>query len=287
MKEIILLAQKQLISPDKFYRICQKYRRLNKFNKLYFLEDNLKVVLNKSSYISYYLIFFDYLAKIIQKYPLDYNNKFYLKKILIWNYGKIIKVLQVKKFSNCKNSDKILLKIAGEGMIGRVAKLNINGKKWAFKSYFYPKFVWLHGPWGEIPVGIYLKANSVTKNFAEFYLGGETWAIWEWIDNHNNQKERKGVTYEKFAQEKGLTKLNYLNGNNYNSYQIRLDAGGVQKEYYGRRLIDCIYGILFYLMKAKNEGILSILKYLTKDNFIYVIKRIQAIINNYEHRRNY
>ncbi len=287
MKEIILLAQKQLISPDKFYQICQKYRHLNKINRLYFLEDNLKVVLNKSIKISYYLIFFDYLAKIIHTYPSEYKSKFYLRKILLWNYGKIIKVLQVKKSGKFKNCDHISLKIVGEGMIGRVAKLKFNGNNWAFKSFFYPEFVWLHGPWGEIPVGIYLKNNKVTKNFAEFELGGENWAIWEWIDSHSNPSLRTGITYEQFAEENGLTKLNYLNGNNYNSYQIRLDAGGVQKEYYGRRLIDCMYGIIFYLMKAKNEGISSLFKYLNKDNFVYVIKRIQAIINNYEHRRNY
>ncbi|NOK70986.1 MAG: hypothetical protein GFH25_541266n35 [Chloroflexi bacterium AL-N10] len=98
MKEIILLAQQELISPLRFYYLCQKNRCLIKKGKLYFLQENLTHLSKNYGELSYYLVFFDYLSTQIKKYPNKYITKFYLRKILLWYKSKIIKRLQVKKY---------------------------------------------------------------------------------------------------------------------------------------------------------------------------------------------
>ncbi|WP_293019821.1 MULTISPECIES: hypothetical protein [unclassified Moorena] len=175
---------------------------------------------------------------------------------------------------------KVEVEIAGAGMVGRVARLRINGKDLAFKAFFDPDFVWQHGPWAEIPIGIRLKYAQVTKNCAEFLFASQDWMVSEWIYPDTNPEFRhNGITYEQFAEQEGLTQLNSLNIYNYNPYNIRLDPGGIQKEYWGRRWQDFLRGIVFYLRKVQREGLKSLTPYLSKRMITYLFRRLIVLIS--------
>jgi hypothetical protein len=281
---IINQAQKSLLSPAQFYDLCQKIKVFHGTKRLYFFanQQDLKT-LNRL------LLFFDFLANYIRQ---DFDQKhrkvnnqyiFYLQPVTLKLSTKKIKTTLVKKFPNCSNFKiiKISVEIFGQGMVGRVAKIRIDGGKYlAFKAFFDDKLVWVHGPWGEIPVGIYLQANQVTKDLPEFQFAGNNWAVWEWIYPDTKPQEREGIYYNEFAQKYGLTRLNYLNRSNYNPYQMRWDLGGIQKEYFGRRWNDFLRGCIFYIRKVRREGILSLTSHLTWDNIRYIILRILTLMSN-------
>ncbi|NEP57571.1 MAG: hypothetical protein F6K31_11180, partial [Symploca sp. SIO2G7] len=210
----------------------------------------------------------------------------YLQRVSLRLRGVTSKVVLVKKRIaehqriNVATALKIEVEIVGAGMIGRVARLRINdGKDLAFKAFFDPDFVWQHGPWAEIPIGIRLKACQVTKDLPEFLFAGQDWAVWEWIYPHTNPQSRKrGITYEQFAKLEGLTKLNSLNHSNYNPYNMRLDPGGIQKEYWGRRFHDFLQGVVFYSRKAHREGLKSLTLYIKGNTVRYLCLRLVALI---------
>jgi hypothetical protein len=283
-KNIIKQATNNLLSPKQFYHLCQKEQKLNNNQRLYFISLIPKQLASGIN-LKAFCYFLDYLAqKIRQKSLKNYTKEFYLQPVCIYNnrVKRFIKSLKIQSLKTNIRSfllHKISVEIVGEGMIGRVAKLTINQQQsFAFKCYFYPNYVWNHGPWGEIPIGIYLKAYQVTKDFAEFQFSGQDWTVWEWIDPEMKPELRLGIYYQDFANKYQLTRLNSLNYRNYNPYLIRLDAGGVQKEYVGRYFWDFVYGLIFYLTKIKQEGILSVLIYLNLNNFKYSIKRVLNLI---------
>ncbi|MGC9504822.1 hypothetical protein [Baaleninema sp.] len=166
------------------------------------------------------------------------------------------------------------VRYAGAGAIGRVVRLQIDDRVVvAFKVFFDPDFVWQHGPWGEIPVGIYLKASGVTRDVAEFFAAGTTWLMWEWIEEDTHPKTRRGLEYAALARQKGLTPLNPLNASNYNRYGIRVDLGGVQKRFFGRRLRDGFYTVGFYVRKIRRQGWRSMAVYFNAESIRYAFKR--------------
>ncbi|NET56670.1 MAG: hypothetical protein F6K47_11050 [Symploca sp. SIO2E6] len=269
LRPIILQAQKELLPPGKFYHLCQRLRHKTSINRLYFLTPPPNLLDFPEHKISARQLckFLDKLAHYVSSATTEgHQALFYLQRVTIKTRGITSKVVLVKKSmvehqcSNCTTGMKLEVEIAGAGMIGRVARLRINdGQDLAFKAFFDPDFVWQHGPWAEIPIGIRLKACRVTKDLPEFLFAGQDWSVWEWIYPYTNPQSRKGeMTYEQFAQLEGLTKLNYLNYSNYNPYNVRLDPGGIQKEYRGRRLHDFIMGMIFYTKKAHREGFKSL-----------------------------
>ncbi|WP_013324549.1 hypothetical protein [Gloeothece verrucosa] len=282
---IIKKAQENLLSPQEFYRLCQQVKDLQGIDNLYFLLADLsaKKSLVKTEEIC---IFFDYLAeKIQQSYPEKFPVKFYLEKILLkFKKGYLstfqarIKINQRRKLCR-ERVTQLSVEVVGEGMIGRVAKVRLNeGEDLAFKVFFDSSLVWQHGFWGEIPVALYLQAHQVTKNLPRFKCAAQTWAVWEWIYPETTPDSRPGITYEEFAKQQGLTALNYLNRNNYNPYDIRLDLGGIQKEYLGRRWHDFVNSIRFYHQKIRREGLLFFKNYLTINNIFYFSLRLIFLI---------
>lgn len=285
--KIIVQAQKELMSPGKFYRLCQKAHPFEERKRLYFLAAAPHLPELKKGIIPHELcLFFDYLARYVRENSkAGCQKEFYIQKVSIRLQGKKSKAVDVKKDlplsrkSRVVKAIKILVEIADSGMIGRVARVRINdGDDLAFKAFFDPDFVWPHGPWAEISVGIYLNAHQVTKDLPEFKFAGQDWAVWEWIHPHTNPQSRQGITYEQFAQQKGLTKLNPLNRSNYNPHNMRLDLGGIQKEYLGRRFHDFIRGIVFYIRKVHREGFLSLTSHLRWKNVSYIWWRVAALI---------
>jgi hypothetical protein len=240
-------ARHQLLSPHEFYRLCQALHSTNSRSPLYFGEPHsaLRNHLNAID-VPAFLNFLDALAIFLrQQKRIGTKTIFYLRNNAGYNFG------------DRQNSVALKLEatLIGRGAIGQVAHLKINDRvEFAFKVFFDSSFIWQHGPWAEIPVGIRLKHCRVTKNIAEFLFASVDWAAWEWIDPQARPQLRDGITYEEFADREGLTHLNPLNLNNYNLYGIRLDPGGIQKEYRGRRSIDAIYSIFFYIRKARKEG---------------------------------
>lgn len=276
---IIRKAQKELLPPDKFYRLCQDVKTLKPRNKLYFLLENkwnLKYGIKWSSI----LIFFDYLSQQIRDNRILKITKFYLYKIRIRTKKYIHNFIAIKLRKSPKSRPiTIEVEVVGEGMIGRVARINIEqGEDLAFKAFFDINLVWQHGPWAEIPMSIYLQAHQVTKNIPQFKCAGENWAIWEWIYPSTKPDLREGITYEQFARENKLTPLNYLNYSNYNPYQIRLDLGGLQKEYLGRRCHDLLTSILFYIIKLRQEGLSFLFIHITTENISYFSQRLIRFI---------
>lgn len=286
---IILEAQEQLLSPDKFYFLCQQLCQQSNYKRLYFYTPHPTLLDLKNGIGTKELRkFLDYLARYVIC-PVEEGRQaiFYLKKVWIKIDRKLNKVLLIRK--NPEKSNIILSKdtmnveveIAGSGMIGRVARIKINnGKDLAFKAFFDPEFVWQHGPWAEIPIGIRLKYRQVTKNIPEFLFASQDWAVWEWIYPHTNPQSRLGgITYEQLAEEEGLTRLNPLNLSNYNPHNMRLDPGGIQKEYLGRHFYDTIRSIIFYIRKYRREGLKSLTPYLSKKMINYILLRLVALIN--------
>jgi|GEM_PF-1092308 len=289
LRPIIIEAQKELLHPNKFYKLCQKIRQKTAINKFYFLApppsllcfNYHKITANKLCK------FLDKLAHYVSCVSTEGQQElFYLQRASLWIKGTTRKVVVVKKGIAAHKGIysgkgmKIEVEIVGAGMIGRVARLRINdGKDIAFKAFFDPDFVWQHGPWAEIPIGIRLKACQVTKDLPEFLFAGQDWAVWEWIYPHTSPELRKvGITYEQFAKQEGLTRLNPLNRANYNPYNMRLDPGGIQKEYWGRRFHDFLRGIVFYLRKANREGLKSLIPYLRGSMVRYLWLRSVALI---------
>ncbi|NEQ70142.1 MAG: hypothetical protein F6K21_32555 [Symploca sp. SIO2D2] len=289
LRPIILQAQTELLPPEKFYLLCQRLRNQTSIKRFYFLTPPPHLIPLQPHQISPHQLckFLDRLAHYVSSVSLEgHQELFYLQRVNIRLRGVKEKVVLVKRRVaenqriNIATGMKIEVEIVGAGMIGRVARLRINdGQDLAFKAFFYPDFVWQHGPWAEIPIGIRLKACQVTKDLPEFLFAGQDWAVWEWIYPHTNPQSRKeGITYEQFAQLEGLTKLNYLNRSNYNPYNMRLDPGGIQKKYWGRRFHDFLRGIIFYAKKAHREGFQSLTLYMTGNMVRYLCLRLIALI---------
>ncbi len=241
LESIIVQAQTNLISPYTFYKLCQEFCLTTGINQLYFGEP-----------ISSYLDHNRGLGASEIRRFLD-DLAFYIRLIDIPDFTVNFSINYLEK--ELKEPMKITVKIIGCGVVGRVAKITINGgNPVAFKTFFDPDFIWVHGPWGEIPVGIRLKYCRVTKDIAEFLFAGTSWVVSEWIDYEESKLcNREGLTYQEFAKKEGLTKLNPLNRNNYNLDNIRLDPGGIQKDYPGRRWVDFYRGTWFYLRKIRRD----------------------------------
>lgn len=285
---LVAQAQKELLSPHKFYHLCQQFYQKSGHQRLYFCTPSPELLDLKNGIGTNQLRkFLDYLANyVIYSAQDDIQEYFYLKRVKLRIGQETKPALLVKKNLSIYPSRlsihalKIELEIAGSGMIGRVARIKINnGKDLAFKAFFDPDFVWQHGPWAEIPIGIFLKYCRVTKDMPEFLFAGQAWAVWEWIYPSTNPDSRQGgITYEELAIKEGLTRLNPLNFSNYNPHNIRLDPGGIQKDYLGRRFHDLFWSILFYLRKARREGLRSLTPYLSPKMMRYMLLRLLALI---------
>lgn len=269
LNSLIDRAQKELLSPYQFYFLCQEVRRKTDLEKLYFGKPELQSVnLEDAIGIREFRLFLDSLSLYISRLKST-DSKFciYLSKFR-------------KEASEIpKNSIKIEVSLVGKGAIGQVARLRINDREEiALKVFFEPNFVWQHGPWAEIPVGIHMKYRHVTRNMAEFLFASQDWAVWEWIAPTLKPDDRpNGITYEEFARKEGLTPLNPLNLSNYNLYGIRLDPGGIQKNYFGRRSIDTYKSFLYYLRRFRKEGWSFLALYLNRKTLKYSISRFMAL----------
>jgi len=283
---ILWQAQQELLSPDQFYRLCQQVRQQSGQTRLYFYTPD-SAFLDADNGIGVQGIrqFLDYLARYVRgTFQEGDRTTFYLKRVRLRLKHKTQTKLLIKKAGDDYPSPlfasamKIDVEMAGAGMIGQVARLRINDKDFAFKAFFDPDFVWQHGPWAEIPIGIRLKYCQVIKDVPEFLFSGLDWSVWEWIYPHTHPKSRaEGITYQQFAQTEGLTKLNPLNRNNYNPHNIRLDPGGIQKAYRGRRVHDFFRSLLFYARKVRREGWKSLTPYLKPEKLRYLGVRLVAL----------
>jgi hypothetical protein len=284
----IAQAERELISPIKFYNLCRNIRKRIGNKRLYFYAPDRNLLDERRGIGTRELRrFFDYLAKyIIQTGTEGQSRIFYLRRVRLRVKHQVKRAVLLEKLAAdsgenfSKKGMKIEVEIAGSGMVGRVARVRINrGDNLAFKAFFDPNFIWLHGPWGEIPVGIRLKACHVTKDMPEFFFAGQDWAVWEWIYPDTKPELRTtGITYEQFARTEGLTRLNPLNLNNYNPHNMRIDPGGIQKEYWGRRILDFYKGTIFYARKARREGLKSLTPYLRLAMIRYALRRLVALV---------
>jgi hypothetical protein len=263
-------SQKELLSPYQFYALSQEVRRKTGIEKLYFGQPNLRSInIENTIGIPEFRIFLDALSSYIR----DLKSTHF--KFFIYIYRD-----RQKEIDNNPIYDdtpiKIEVSLVGKGAIGNVARLRINDREdIALKVFFEPDFVWQHGPWAEIPVGLHMKYRKVTRNMAEFLFASQDWAVWEWIDPNINPDDRSdGMTYETFAREEGLTPLNPLNLSNYNLYGIRLDPGGIQKNYFGRRSIDAYKSLLYYVRRFRKEGWSFFALYLNRKTLNYAILRL-------------
>ncbi|NEP60400.1 MAG: hypothetical protein F6K31_25930, partial [Symploca sp. SIO2G7] len=173
LRPIILQAQQELLPPGKFYNLCQQLRKKTSIKRFYFLAPSPNLINWQAHQLSPNQLckFLDRLAHYVSSVSLEgHQELFYLQRVSLRLRGVTSKVVLVKKRIaehqriNVATALKIEVEIVGAGMIGRVARLRINdGKDLAFKAFFDPDFVWQHGPWAEIPIGIRLKACQVTK----------------------------------------------------------------------------------------------------------------------------
>lgn len=287
LTSILWQAQQELLPPRQFYRLCQQVRQQSGQTRLYFhVPDSAFIDLNNGIGVREIRRFLDHLAGYVGGTVQEGDRTtFYLKRVRLRLQHKTQTKLLIKNAGDSclpplfAQAMKIEVEIAGAGMIGRVARLRINGKDFAFKAFFDPDFVWQHGPWAEIPIGIRLKYCQVTKDVPEFLFSGLDWAVWEWIYPYTHPQSRKqGITYQQFAQTEGLTKLNPLNRNNYNPHNIRLDPGGIQKAYWGRRFQDFFRSLLFYGRKVRREGWKSLTPYLKPDKLRYLGVRLVSML---------
>ena len=285
---LILQAQRELLLPDRFYRLCQAVRQSQKLNRLYFLSPEPELLgLNQSVDIYTLQVFFDRLARYVrQSTQVGCKTVFYLQKASMRSHKQICKRLAARRNKPFRLTRKstpgaiaIEVEIAGAGMVGRVARVRVNdGRDLAFKAFLDRHFVWQHGPWAEIPAGIYLHAHAVTKDLPEFLFAGQDWAVWEWVYPHTSPQARAGISYEEFAKQVGLTQLNGLNRDNYNPHNMRLDFGGIQPEYRGRRVHAFLRGLIFYGRKIRREGLSSLKTYLTINQTLYLASRLRALL---------
>lgn len=277
-------ARNTLLSAHEFHRLCQSLEQAVKEHNIYFFVAPIDLDLphyNNRFWQKNIVFFFDYLADIIINRKPQYRSKkmyFFLQKVRIWGRKKQDK-FRIQKKSTERNSIKISVEIIGEGMIGRVARIKVNqGETLAFKAFFDSNLVWTHGPWGEIPVGIYLQANHVTKDLPELKLASKKWLILEWIYPDFHPSTREGINYNELSKRVKLTPLNYLNQNNYNPHNIRLDMGGIQKEYFGRRWHDFGLSIIFYTRKIRREGLSFLTVNLNLMSLMYIFLRIGNLL---------
>lgn len=281
---LVIKAQKRLLPPASFHYRCQKIRKSKNLQRLYFLSPDPHLLdLNQTDTICTVQLFFDFLARYVRHTPqVGHKEVFYVQPALIRIGKQTKRRLMIKRHKNLRErakpaqrAIKITVEIAGAGMIGRVAHVRVNdGRELAFKAFLDPNFVWQHGPWAEIPIGIYLRAHAVTKDLPQFLFAGQDWAVWEWVYADTKPQSRTGITYAQFARQSGLIQLNSLNRNNYNPYNMRLDFGGIQAEYRGRRFHDFLRGFLFYMRKVRREGLSSLTHYFTIKHVRYMASRV-------------
>ena len=126
---IILQAKQELISPSKFYRLCQQVRQLQGHKKLYFLEPAANILdLKQGIGINQLRHFFDYLAQYVRDNNIvGHQEEFYLQKDNVAE-----KTIKFNQSEAGKGGIKILVEIIGEGMVGRVARVRINHRDLAF-----------------------------------------------------------------------------------------------------------------------------------------------------------
>ncbi|USR93032.1 hypothetical protein NEA10_10055 [Phormidium yuhuli AB48] len=239
------IAARQLLSPWQFYRLCKQARRTWECDRLYFYP--LPPALSKSFPTPALRQFLDALAVTVGQSPcLPDASTYHLQS---------------------REGYRLSLRVtyAGVGLVGRVVKVSLLDSSdstvsecqnpcWAFKACFEPQWVWQHGIWAEIPIGLYLRSQGVSRDMARFQAAGLTWMLWEWIDETEKPENRPGLDYETLAQRDNLTSLNPLNTSNYNRHGVRLDAGGIQVNFWGRRWRDAVYTLGFYWRRFRAVG---------------------------------
>lgn len=260
--ELDALAGTTLLSPWQFHRYVRNVDQQVGRKRLYF--GRLPRVLRDRLPEPLLLAFFDGLAQSVGRSPQPFPKT----------------TLQLQSL---QGSLELRLSHAGSGAIGRVVRLEVsNGSEtvsWAFKAFFEPDFVWQHGAWAEIPVGIYLRSQHVTRDVAQFHAAGLTWTLWEWIEAGDRPQTRPGRCYQSLAQQQHLTALNPLNRANYNRHGIRLDPGGIQRLYWGRRARDFAYTLRFYQRRLRREGWQFLSPYLNRRTLRYGLARLTRLLN--------
>jgi len=259
--DIEIQACNSLLSPWQFHQLCQTVCRKTGQQNLYFGRFP-RSILTVHPKINPAVLqrFFDDLAEYVR-----HHNQPKARFHLVTDRGQI----------------EIQVCYIGSGAIGKVVRLQVNGDTpLAFKVFFDPDFVWPHGPWGEIPVGIYLKASGVTRDITEFFAAGLTWSIVEWIDEDTHPHKRRGIDYAVFARRKNLTPLNPLNISNYNRYGMRVDLGGIQTNTFGRRWRDGFYTVWFYTRKIRREGWRSMAPYFSPQALHYALQRLGYLLSS-------
>lgn len=269
LNELIARSQQELLSPYQFYVLCEEIRLKTGRKKLYFGQPALQSAnVEETIGIHEFRRFLDSLSLyILRLKSTDSQFCLYVRRELP-SSGE-------NPLPQGKTSMKIEVSLVGKGAIGQVARLRINDREdLALKVFFDPTFVWQHGPWAEIPIGIYMKSRQVTRNMAEFRFASQDWAVWEWIDPQIKPEDRsKGIAYEEFARQEKLTPLNPLNLSNYNLHGIRLDPGGIQKNYFGRRFIDTYQSLAYYVRRFRQEGWTFLTLYLNRKTLSYLMMR--------------
>ncbi len=252
------IAARQLLSPWQFYRLCQRTCYAWRCDRLYF--GQLPLALSKSFRVRELQRFFDALAIPI---------------------GRCLTPPISTTYHLCSRGHRLTLRVSyvGSGVVGRVVKISrLTGESWAFKACFDSRWVWQHGIWAEIPIGLYLRSQGVRQNIAQFEAAGLTWMLWEWIDETAKPENRPGLSYETLAQRAHLTRLNPLNTSNYNPHGIRLDPGGIQINSWGRRWRDAIYTVGFYWRRFRTVGWRFLSPHLNLKSLRYSLRRLWRLL---------
>lgn len=275
---LITEAQQHLMSPQAFYRAFQRLKSQSQYSLYFALPDRNLGFLTPNFSLFEILQVLDYLAQKFRALPPVCPQHWSVIKVKIRLKTKTITGLKIIQNTSKVDFDKsleITIEKYSDGMIGRVIKLRINNSEpLAFKTFFDPKFVWQHGVFAEIPLGIWLTSQGATKDLPIFKLAGETWAIWEWIDDDISPSQRDGIAYNYIAQKYNLIALNPLNRSNYNAHNIRLDLGGIQPNFRGRRWLAIVWGTRFYARKLRQEGLGFLKTYLNRDRVRYLSQRL-------------
>ncbi|MCC5897461.1 MAG: hypothetical protein JJU32_06020 [Phormidium sp. BM_Day4_Bin.17] len=263
------LAARQLLSPWQFYRLCKQVRRTWGCDRLYFCP--LPPALSKSFPTWALRQFFDALAITVGQSPsLAEATTYHLQ---------------------CGEGYHLSLRVTytGIGIIGRVVKVSLldpsgsnapefQDKSWAFKACFDSQWVWQHGIWAEIPIGLYLRSQGVSQDIARFQAASLTWMVWEWIDETEKPENRPGLAYDTLAQRDNLTSLNPLNTSNYNPHGVRLDPGGIQINSWGRRWRDGVYTLGFYWRRFRAVGWEFLRPHLNLKSLHYSLRRLWRLL---------
>ncbi|UOO12594.1 MULTISPECIES: hypothetical protein [unclassified Synechocystis] len=259
--ELDILARTTLLSPWQFYRYVCNICQQNGHERLYF--GHLPCIFCDYLPEPLLLAFFDRLAESVGRSPQPFPKT-------------------TLHLQSLQGTLELRISHAGSGMIGQVVRLDITYREkthsWAFKAFFEPDFVWQHGVWSEIPVGIYLRSQHVTRDVAQFHAAGLTWMLCEWIEPDDCPKTRPGRSYDSLAQQQQLTPLNPLNYANYSRHGIRLDLGGIQKIYWGRRIRDFAYTLVFYHRRVHREGWRFLSPYLNCWTLRYLLARVKWLL---------